>query len=187
MIFKKCSIIALCVMLTVSCSQKDEIDPQVQIKEDEFSARISNGCSYPFSGTYYSWQGGSYSLATNQSSDKKYVWRVNCNILPNQRLQYKVKLNTSYPIVIRAIGVKGTFSETYELYDGCYYLNSNGQTQVLDFYSPLNTSGGHIYKAFDFEIIVPNRNQTGQTLTSVPIQITLCSSNGASCTGYPAF
>lgn len=92
--------------------------------------------------------------------------------------------HSSYPIVFRAVGVvTGLFSdESYTLLDGCYTINA-GQSKVIRFdnVSPLYGPGtggrlyDKVYDKVDWEIIVQNGNQIGQTATTVPVTVELAS------------
>lgn len=86
--------------------------------------------------------------------------------------------HSSYPIIFRAVGVKGVFSEEYYLLGGCYTVNA-GQSKTIRFdnveplYNP-NTYNRE-YLCIDWEIIVKNGNELGLTATTVPVSVELAS------------
>lgn len=170
------SILALaiysCQVESVDVLPKNE---QLSVNQAK-AARMTNGCSAPYSGVNKGWVAGSFSLPTDAQSDKKYVWSHETTPL----MTFTVKLNTNYPISVRCVAVHGWYSETYELYDGCYELSSNGGTITLTLTPPTTTLSGN-YKRLDFEIIVKGRAGAGKTNTTVPVTINCCSSNGGGC------
>lgn len=182
-------MIAIVITAFVTSCEKENItkieDEQIATEYNETSENgLKSGtyCSYPFSAvTTVSTIGinKSYSLIASQTTDKKWTWRsATAGGEKFRKFRMKITNNhSSYPIIVRAVGVKGVVSETYTLLEGCFTVNA-GQSITIRFdnISPLyNSNFSAAYKCVDWEVIVKNGNEIGQTATSVPVKIELAS------------
>lgn len=184
------SAILACVVIFSSC-KKDEVFKKNQdsnnsntTEYNETAINLKSGtyCSYPFSAistVETISKNQLYSLTASQTTDKKWTWR-SATAGGEKYRKFRMTIrnqHSSYPIIVRAVGVQGVFSETYTLLEGCFTVNA-GQSITIRFdnLSPLyNSSFGAIYKCIDWEVILKNGNEIGKTATTVPVKIELAS------------
>lgn len=189
-------------LVASSCSHHDDeiVKPAVENIEnnkimsqnpDVATKALLVDCSFPFDGSSKGWTQGTFNLGTDQFTNKKYTWTTNGSIMNSSlgtRLQFKIMLQIPYPIVVRVIGKKSGESTILQT---CYAMSSAYATKSYDFYIPTHTGTfGQLisdYDNYDFEVIVYNRNYTGNPQILIPVKVTLCKSGGGSCAGYPAF
>lgn len=152
--------------------------------DDDITLKSLTSCSFNYAGQSMSWSSGNTALASNQSTDKKYTWRISSSIMNanlGTKLQFKIKINQAYPIVVRVVAQNGS---TFTTYYGCTDLTSSGQEKSYDFWVPTSGNPGALvptYDNFDFEVIVLNRNFTGNPSVLIPVTITVCKHGGGGC------
>ncbi len=187
----------------ISCTKDDyfntiETHNSVLFEDPEkyviMNGPYSGSCSFPYDGQLMSLTPGNYTIYSDQIHEKKYTWRMEGDLIgnnPSTRLQFKIKINSSYPVIIRVIGIQSG-NPNGDIIESCYLLDSYGSTKSYDI-NPVRSTKNWLniyvgyYKYYQFEVIVQERNATGNPATSIPVQISLCRSGGGSCSGYPSF
>lgn len=202
----KMKIMAVCLLSVMSITSCDKYSDDVLVDEtmsqklaqenseyQQKSGPYSGDCSFPFDGEIKSWTDASYTLTSNATTTKKYTWRVTGGTdgNPLTRLQWKIKSNSSYPIIVRVIGIKSG-SSVGDVIQSCYLMDTYGNTKAYDI-NPVASTKNWLnqwvgtYKYYQFEVIVRSQSITGNSTSSIPVQITRCRSSGGSCYTYPAF